>query len=56
VQIVAERGRDAEVAAAAAQAPQQFRLGLGINVQVPAISGDQVDGTQVVDSESVAAE
>jgi hypothetical protein len=55
VQIVAERGRDAEVAAAA-QARQQFRLGLGINVQVPAISGDQVDGTQIVDSESVAAE
>ena len=55
VQVVLERGGDAEVAAAAAQAPEQLRLRAGVDAQPLPVGGDQVDRAQVVDGEPVPA-
>ena len=50
-----KRGGDAEVAAAAAQPPEQLRLGLGVDVHPLAVGGHEVDGEQVVDGQAVLA-
>ena len=56
VQIVSEGGRNAEIAAATAETPEQLGRALGVDTQLPSVSGDQVDGMNVVDRESVAPE
>jgi hypothetical protein len=56
VQAELESGRDREVAAAAPDRPEQVRVGLGVDVQEPAVGGDQLGGQQVVDGEAVLAD
>jgi hypothetical protein len=48
-----ERGDDAEVAAAATQAPEQLRIVPLAGVDGPAIRGDEVGGDEVVGREPV---
>jgi hypothetical protein len=55
VQRVLERGRDAEVPAAAAQAPEELGLAVGGRAHPLAAGGDEVDGAQVVDGKAMAA-
>ena len=55
MQLVFERGDDAEVAAAAAQSPEQVRVIVGARGQEPAIGGDDVGGEQVVAGQAVLA-
>ena len=50
-----KRGGDPEVAAAAAQPPEELRLGLGVDVHPLAVGGHQVDGEQVVHGQAVLA-
>ena len=56
VQPVPEPGRDAEVAAAAPDRPEQIRVCLGIDVQQLAVGRDELGGEQVVDREAVLAD
>jgi hypothetical protein len=55
VEPVLEGGGDPEVAAPAAQPPEQLRLGLGVDPQPLAVGGDQVDRAQVVDGQAEPA-
>ena len=55
MQSVLEPGRDAEVAAAPAQGPEEVRMGFLGDVQHLAVRGHQLDGEQVVDGEAVDA-
>ena len=52
---VLERGDDAEIAAAAAQAPEQFRVLLGARRHQFAVGGDDVGRDEVVAAEPVLA-
>ena len=55
VQPVLEGDDDAEVAGASAQAPEEVRvLGLGRGHESP-VSGDEIDGEQIVDRQTVLA-
>ena len=53
MQVVLESRRDPEVAAAAAQDPEELRLVIGVDPVPLAAGGDQLDRAQVVDGESV---
>jgi hypothetical protein len=55
VGLVLEGRRDAEVAAAAAQGPEQVLVVLGAGHHDLAVGGDDLDGQQVVDGEAVLA-
>ena len=55
VSLVLETGGDAEVAAAAAQGPEQVRVVLGAGHDDLAVGGDDLDRQQVVDGEAVLA-
>jgi hypothetical protein len=55
MQPVAEASGDAEVAAAAADRPEQLRMGLGVHVEHLAVGGHQLRGQQVVDGQAVLA-
>ena len=46
---------DAEVAAAAAQRPEQLRLGLRVDAALPPVGGDDLRREQVVDGQAVLA-
>ena len=50
-----ERRGDAEVAAAAAQPPEQFRIGVGADLEHVAVGGDELDRREVVDRHAEAA-
>ena len=52
----AEPGRDAEVAAAAADRPEQVRVRLGVHAEELAVGGDDLGGEEVVDREAVLAD
>ena len=54
-ELVFEGGSDAEVAATAAQTPEEVRLRLGVDVHLFAIGRDQIDRKQVVDRQAVLA-
>jgi len=56
VQTELEPGRDAEVAAAAADRPEQVRMRLGIDAQEPTVRGHDLGREQVVDREAVLAD
>jgi hypothetical protein len=56
VQPVLEAGGDAEVAAAAAQRPEQLRMRLRVDLEDAAVGGDQFGGQQAVDGEAVLAD
>ncbi len=56
VQPELEAGRDAEVAAAAADRPEEVRVRLGVDAQELAVGGHDVGGQQVVDREAVLAD
>ena len=56
VQAVLEAGRDAEVAAAAADRPEQVRVVLGVDAEQLAVRGHDLGGQQVVDREAVFAD
>ena len=51
-----EAGRDAEVAAAAADRPEQVRIVLGVDAEELAVGGHDLGGEQVVDREAVLAD
>jgi hypothetical protein len=51
-----EPRRDAEVAAAAPDRPEQLRMRLGIGPEQPAVRGHHVGGQQVVDRQPVLAD
>ena len=55
MQLEIERGRDAEIAAAAAQAPEQILVLLRAGGDEFAVGGHQVDGAHVVAGEAEAA-
>ena len=55
MQLEIERGGDAEIAAAAAQPPEQLLVFLRAGGQELAVRRDHVDGAHVVASESEAA-
>jgi hypothetical protein len=55
VQAELEPGRHAEVAAAA-DGPEQYRIGVGVDVQHLAVGGDQLGGQQAVDGEAVLSD
>src|SRR6266568_2869994 len=55
VGLVLEGGRDAEVAAAAAQCPEQVLVLSGVCSDDPPVGGDDLHGQQVVDGEAVLA-
>ncbi len=55
-QAVLEPGRDAEVAAAAADRPEQVRVDARVDTEHLAIGGDDLGGEQVVDREAVLAD
>ena len=55
MQLELEGGGDAEVAAAAAQRPEEVRMRLAVGGDELAIGGDEVDGEQVVDRHAVLA-
>ena len=50
---VLERGRDAEVAAAAAKRPEQIRIGFRVHVEDAPVGSDELDCGQVVGREPV---
>ena len=56
VQPELEPGRDAEVAAAAADRPEQVRVRLGVHAQELAVGGHDLGGQQVVDRQAVLAD
>ena len=56
VQPELEAGRDAEVAAAAADRPEEVRVRLGVRAQELAVRGHDLGGQQVVDREAVLAD
>ena len=56
VQVVLEGGGDPEVAAAAAQAPEEIRVVIGVDALQLAVGGHELGGAQVVDHEPVAAQ
>jgi len=56
VQPQLEPGRDAEVAAAAADRPEQVGMGVGVHPQLLAVGGHHLGGQQVVDGEAVLAD
>ena len=49
-----EAGRDAEVAAAAADGPEQIRVRLGVDAQERAVRGHDLSRQQAVDGQAVA--
>src|SRR5213592_4377416 len=55
VQPVRERGRDAEVPAAAAKRPEEIGVtrGVGVDVEYVALCRDELDSQQVIRGESV---
>ena len=55
VEPVLQARDDAEVAAAAAQRPEQLRLGLGVHAAQPPVRGDDLRREQVVDGQPVLA-
>jgi hypothetical protein len=56
VQAELEAGDDAEVAAAAAQRPEQLRVAVSVGAQPPAVGAHDLDGQQVVDRQPVLAD
>ena len=56
VQLELQAGGDPEVAAAAADRPEQVGMGLGVGADRPAVGGDQLGGEQVVDGQAVLAD
>jgi hypothetical protein len=56
VQPVLEAGGHPEVAAAAADRPEQVGVVLVVGPQQPAVGGDEVGGQQVVDGQAVLAD
>lgn len=56
MQPVLESGGHAEVAAATADGPEQVGLVIGVDVEDPAIGGDDLSGEKVVDVEAVLAD
>jgi hypothetical protein len=56
VQADLEAGDDAEVAAAAADGPEQLRMRLVIHAQELAVGGHHLGGQQVVDGQPVLAD
>ena len=56
VQPELEAGGDAEVAAAAADGPEQLRMGLVVDAEQVAVGGGQLGGQQVVDGQAVPSD
>jgi hypothetical protein len=56
VQPELEPGRHPEVAAAAADRPEQVRMPLVIDAQQPAVGGHDLGGQQVVDGQAVLSD
>lgn len=56
MQLELEPGRNAEVAAAAADRPEKIRMGFGIHAEAFSISGYNIGGEQRVDGEAVLAD
>ena len=50
-----EAGHDAEVAAAAADRPEEVGLVVGVDARAPAVGGHDLGGEQVVDRQAVLA-
>src|SRR5271168_473701 len=55
MKLVLERGNDTEIAAAAAQAPEQIRMLIGARSQKLSVGGDDVSRQQVVAAETMLA-
>jgi hypothetical protein len=55
VEPVLEGGGDPEVPPAAAQPPEQLRLGLRVDAEPPRVGGDQLDGAKVVHGQAEPA-
>ena len=56
VQAELEAGGDAEVAAAAADGPEQLGMGLGVDLEQAAVGGHHLGGQQVVDGQAVLSD